>query len=232
MEGLVDQVNITHLHGSALKQQGQQNITGKYSFQEDVQFAESIGIGSTLNEHPFDDIMTTSTDQNVVASHTFTADVTTIASQNLELNLFTINNITLDNIMTINGNQTITGNKIYSTVNFNNMHFMNALQGISSVNEFIANKVSKRGNDVIAGHITFDKGFDVDSDVEVDGLVDGVDIKALLESTQKKDNNSLVIGKNFTSIMKKSTYKNNGLIPCHEIICLLFLLLFEKNSSF
>ena len=195
--GLVDQVNVTHLHSSALKQHKgyEQIITGKYSFDEDSQFAETITIESNLNEHSTDAIMTTSTDQNITASHTFTADVITITKPNLALNSFTINNVSFDNIMTINGNQSITGIKSYSTVNFNDMNFVNSLQGISSIDDFIANKVSETGDDVITGHVTFDKGFDVGTDVNVGGLVDGVDVKALLESTHQKDNNTLVNGK-------------------------------------
>lgn len=200
MAGLVDRVNITHFHSSALRQHKgyDQDITGKYSFQKDVQFAKAISIGSLLNELSVDDIMTTNTDQNVTASHLFTADVTIIANQNLKLNSFTVNNNSFDEIMTVDGNQTITGKKSYSTaVAFQGMYFVTALQGISSVDDFIANKVSKTSNDTITGHVTFGKGFDVSTDVDVGGLVDRVDIKALLENTQQEDSNTLVNGKKF-----------------------------------
>ena len=98
--------------------------------------------------------------------------------------------------MTTDGNQTVNSSKFYSTaVSFEDMYFVSALQGIDSVDDFIANKVSQTGDDVIAGHVTFPGGFDVGTDLNVDGPVDKVNISALLESLgqKKKDTHKSIV---------------------------------------
>ena len=125
---MVDQVNLTHFNDNSLQNNKQMTVTGKYSFTGNTTFQDVVEVDSEMNGLPFDDIMTTSTQQNITATHAF-ADTVTIKNQNLDIHNFTINGVSMEMVMTKSGKQTITGNKSFKEVSFDNMAFRGSVQG-------------------------------------------------------------------------------------------------------
>jgi len=180
VSGLVDGTNLTELNERSLKKNKEQTISGQYTFKNVTKFFEDVHIEDSINNIRFEEVITTSTQQNITANLVFKDNVT--ITNNVQFNQFTLNGIDVDSIMTKGDQQTVTGSKTYtSPIEFKNVHLDGLLNSVD-IAEYANSKVSLTKNEVVTGHIRFAEGFTVNSDVLVDGFVDGVNITALFES--------------------------------------------------
>lgn len=189
--GLVDSANLTELHKKSLQGNKEQTIVGQYTFKNVSTVTGDVLIEDSLNDIEMDKVLTTSTRQNITGNLTFHDEVT--ISNNVELHQFTLNGIGANSMMTKDGEQTVTGRKKYkSPVEFKNVQLSGLLNGID-IADFANSKVSISRSELVTGHLTFLNGYTVNSDIVVEGMVDGVNITALAESLNSDENEDEVV---------------------------------------
>ncbi|XP_066917785.1 uncharacterized protein [Clytia hemisphaerica] len=184
--GLVDGTNITDLHQHGLQNTVAQTITGQYTFNEVVNFTRDLTVENQINDLYINEILTKTRNQTISGHLNFTDNVL-IRNENLELYNNTVNGIRFENVLTLNTEQIISGRKTYIGVNFRTLETVGKVDGVN-ISDFAANKVSVTGSDILTKSIIFTNGFNVSSDVNVGGYVDGANITALWQSANSDQN--------------------------------------------
>ncbi|XP_057307107.1 uncharacterized protein LOC130645210 [Hydractinia symbiolongicarpus] len=207
VHGLIDSTNITDLAGRHWSKSTEQILEGHYTFTENVTFAQNLSVNGFVNGKKIESYMTTNTAQHITASKVFGNDL-------LLKNNVTLSNFTLDgyhvpgDFVTTDGFIGITGYKNFGSVIFNGVLQVDGYLDDVNVTNFFNNKMTPDTNQTVSTYIVFDEGFVVDSNIRVDGLVDGINITALNEDILLAGKPQVITGaKTFKSVNVKGHLK-------------------------
>jgi len=170
VSGLIDGTNITDLNARTLKKSANQTIHGIYNFTEDITL--NTAQVERINNRNVSSFMTTNTEQIVTGMKTFNDNVTV---DRLSLENFTVNGLRIpEDVVTSDGNHTITGKKEFGDVEIKNLELHGLLNGVN-VTMFNRNKMTLTTDQVIQS-VVFSNGFFTSSGITVGGVVDGVNL--------------------------------------------------------
>ena len=186
VEGLVDGVNITELAGSAVLLSQPQTIKGKKVFLKDLELHKPLTSPGLINDVNLTELERNSLKRNgpeQFVSGTKTFENTIYIGGNIING--TINSVNLEklagSVVTKGGRETINGDLTFlQNVSCNHLSLSGNIDNVSLDNVLLTS-----GDQIVGGNKVFDGGLSLRKNLTVDGLVNGVNVSELSQSTMR-----------------------------------------------
>ena len=198
VSGTVNHIDVNRLANNALYIDQSYTIWGNKTFSDDVIFRKSLTVNGQIDGVNTSDLVLLTTDQVIFGRKTFAGDVTFYASgsswKNLEIRgLVNGHNISHQELITVWGDQTVTGNYNFTENITLEKDMTVGLVNSRNLTKLYEDAVLLHSKQKITAHQTFAGDVDVKRNLIMapGKLVDGVDVSALSQGvlSRTKDQN-------------------------------------------
>ena len=197
VRGLIDNVDITQLDSNVVKLSSDQELHGEYVFLNQTKFKGNVEVKGLVNDVDIpSDVLLTSGDQIITGKKSFK---NLAAKSNMNVT-GKVDGVDLSEfaktIVTLSTNQTISGQKSFHSGVSAQRNVELPINGTVNGIDVSEEVLMTDGPIFIAGKKTFTTGLAINGDLNVTGLVNGIDVEKLNRDIVRKNGKQQLTGNN------------------------------------